>query len=100
MVFELRQIKSPKEYNVRVFYTAQTLDQLRDVTLRTLPTRLQRCSSLCPEAGNRLLRGATEGQAFFGFALEHSGDLYSCDHFVEPKYRWQSRRTCRVKNSI
>ena len=20
-------------------------------------------------------------------ALEHNGDLYSCDHFVEPKYR-------------
>ncbi len=25
----------------------------------------------------------TCGQAL---ALEHSGDLYSCDHFVEPKY--------------
>jgi uncharacterized protein len=22
-----------------------------------------------------------------GLALEHNGDLYSCDHFVEPKYR-------------
>jgi uncharacterized protein len=23
----------------------------------------------------------------FGFALEHNGDLYSCDHFVEPEHR-------------
>ena len=22
----------------------------------------------------------------FGLALEHNGDLYSCDHFVEPDY--------------
>ncbi|RPJ50708.1 MAG: anaerobic sulfatase maturase [Chloroflexi bacterium] len=23
----------------------------------------------------------------YGLALEHNGDLYSCDHFVEPKYK-------------
>jgi serine-type anaerobic sulfatase-maturating enzyme len=23
----------------------------------------------------------------FALALEHTGDLYSCDHFVEPRYR-------------
>ncbi len=38
------------------------------------------------------LRLPSSGMCFFnetcglGVALEHNGDLYSCDHFVEPKY--------------
>ena len=32
LVFELRQSKGSKQYLVRVFYTAQTLDQLRNLT--------------------------------------------------------------------
>jgi uncharacterized protein len=31
-----------------------------------------------------------------GLAIEHNGDLYSCDHFVEPNYCWaiSKRRIC------
>jgi 4-phytase/acid phosphatase len=36
LVFELRQSKKTKGYLVRVFYTAQTFDQLRNRTLLTL----------------------------------------------------------------
>ena len=36
LVFELRQSKKTKEYLVRVFYTAQTFDQLRNLTPLTL----------------------------------------------------------------
>ncbi len=36
LVFELRQSKSSKEYLVRAFYTAQTFDQLRNLTPLTL----------------------------------------------------------------
>jgi 4-phytase / acid phosphatase len=36
LVFELRQHKRSKKYLVRVFYTAQTLDQLRNLTPLTL----------------------------------------------------------------
>lgn len=32
MVFELRQVRSTGEYVVRVYYTAQTFDQLRNLT--------------------------------------------------------------------
>ena len=34
-------------------------------------------------AGTVCVFGRTCG---LGMALEHNGDLYSCDHFVEPKY--------------
>jgi radical SAM protein with 4Fe4S-binding SPASM domain len=34
-------------------------------------------------AGTLCIFGATCG---LGMALEHNGDLYSCDHFVEPDY--------------
>ena len=34
-------------------------------------------------AGTLCIFGPTCG---LGMALEHNGDLYSCDHFVEPKY--------------
>jgi len=34
-------------------------------------------------AGTICVFGRTCG---LGMALEHNGDLYSCDHFVEPKY--------------
>ena len=34
-------------------------------------------------AGTVCIFGPTCG---LGMALEHNGDLYSCDHFVEPKY--------------
>ena len=36
LVFELRQSNKSKEYLVRVFYTAQTFDQLRNLTPLTL----------------------------------------------------------------
>ena len=36
LVFELRQSKTTKEYLVRVFYTSQTFDQLRNLTPLTL----------------------------------------------------------------
>ena len=35
-------------------------------------------------AGTVCIFGPTCG---LGFALEHNGDLYSCDHFVEPRHR-------------
>jgi 4-phytase/acid phosphatase len=44
LVFELRQSKSSQEYLVRVFFTAQTFDQLRNLTPLTLenpPARMQ-----------------------------------------------------------
>ena len=34
-------------------------------------------------AGTVCIFGPTCG---LGMALEHNGDLYSCDHFVEPDY--------------
>jgi len=36
LVFELRQVKATEQYLVRVFYTAQTFDQLRNLTPLTL----------------------------------------------------------------
>ena len=36
LVFELRQVKATGQYLVRVFYTAQTFDQLRNLTTLTL----------------------------------------------------------------
>jgi hypothetical protein len=36
LVFELRQVKATGQYLVRVFYTAQTFDQLRNLTPLTL----------------------------------------------------------------
>jgi 4-phytase/acid phosphatase len=36
LVFELRQVRKTKEYLVRAFYTAQTFDQLRELTPLTL----------------------------------------------------------------
>jgi 4-phytase/acid phosphatase len=36
LVFELRQVKTNGQYLVRVFYTAQTFDQLRNLTTLTL----------------------------------------------------------------
>jgi 4-phytase/acid phosphatase len=36
LVFELRQVRATGEYLVRVFYTAQTFDQLRNLTTLTL----------------------------------------------------------------
>lgn len=44
LVFELRQSKSSQEYLVRAFYTAQTFDQLRNLTPLTLenpPAKMQ-----------------------------------------------------------
>ncbi|MEI6390045.1 MAG: histidine-type phosphatase [Verrucomicrobiota bacterium] len=38
LVFELRQVKTTGQYLVRVFYTAQTFDQLRNLTPLTLAT--------------------------------------------------------------
>ena len=45
------------------------------------------------EAAARNWMGLTSGMCVFnetcglGFAIEHNGDLYSCDHYVEPNYR-------------
>jgi uncharacterized protein len=47
--------------------------QLFDVTLEAFYGRHQLCIH-APTCG-------------YGPALEHNGDLYSCDHFVEPKYK-------------
>ena len=44
LVFELRQVRATGEYLVRVFYTAQTFDQLRNLTLlsrQTPPATMQ-----------------------------------------------------------
>jgi len=43
----------------------------------TAPWRLAR------HGGTICIFGPTCG---LGLALEHNGDLYSCDHFVEPRY--------------
>ena len=47
--------------------------QLFDVTLEAYFGRYKLCIH-APTCGN-------------GPALEHNGDLYACDHFVEPAYR-------------
>ena len=45
------------------------------------------------EAAARNWMGLTSGMCVFnetcglGLAIEHNGDLYSCDHYVEPNYR-------------
>jgi uncharacterized protein len=36
----------------------------------------------------------------YGLALEHNGDLYSCDHFVEPKYLLGNVQTDRMIDLI
>ena len=44
LVFELRQVRSTGEYIVRAYYTAQTLDQLRNLTPLTGRSRRRRCN--------------------------------------------------------
>ena len=48
MVFELRQSKATGEYLVRVFYTAQSLDQLRNLTPLSLATPPETAQLLIP----------------------------------------------------
>ena len=48
LVFELRQVRETKEYLVRVFYTAQTFDQLRNLTPLTLETPPAKMQLLVP----------------------------------------------------
>ena len=52
LVFELRQSKTSGEYLVRVFYTAQSLDQLRNLTPLTLNAPPETTQLLIPGGSN------------------------------------------------
>jgi 4-phytase / acid phosphatase len=62
LVFELRQVKRSKKYIVRVFYTAQTLDQLRYLTPLTLDHPPATIQLLVPDGSN----SATSPDVDFG----------------------------------
>jgi hypothetical protein len=51
LVFELRQVKTNGQYLVRVFYTAQTFDQLRNLTPLTLAEPPATMQLLIPGGG-------------------------------------------------
>jgi uncharacterized protein len=48
--------------------------QMFDTPLPTITARVAGCA-------------CTPGPAASNWALEHNGDMYSCDHYVEPGYR-------------
>jgi len=52
LVFELRQSTKSKEYLVRAFYTAQTFDQLRNLTPLTLDSPPATMQLTIPGGGN------------------------------------------------
>jgi hypothetical protein len=52
LVFELRQVKTSGQYLVRVFYTAQTFDQLRNLTTLTLAEPPATMQLLIPGGSN------------------------------------------------
>jgi len=52
LVFELRQVTTTGQYLVRVFYTAQTFDQLRNLTPLTLAAPPATMQLLIPGGGN------------------------------------------------
>jgi 4-phytase/acid phosphatase len=52
LVFELRQIRTNEQYLVRVFYTAQTFDQLRNLTPLTLAVPPATMQLLIPGGSN------------------------------------------------
>ncbi len=52
LVFELRQVTATSQYLVRAFYTAQTFDQLRDLTPLTLAEPPATTQLLIPGASN------------------------------------------------
>lgn len=52
LVFELRQVKKTKEHLVRVFYTAQSFDQLRNLTPLALKAPPQTMQLLVPGGSN------------------------------------------------
>jgi 4-phytase/acid phosphatase len=52
LVFELRQVRKSKKYLVRVFYTAQTFDQLRNLTPLTLEEPPATMQLLVPGGSN------------------------------------------------
>jgi 4-phytase/acid phosphatase len=52
LVFELRQVKTNGQYLVRVFYTAQTFDQLRNLTTLTLAEPPATMQLLIPGGSN------------------------------------------------
>ncbi len=66
LVFELRQSKSTGKYIVRAFYTAQTFDQLRNLTTLTLDAPPATQQLLIPNAGST---GSSLDVDFDRFAL-------------------------------
>jgi hypothetical protein len=52
LVFELRQVRATGQYLVRVFYTAQTFDQLRNLTTLTLEEPPATMQLLIPGGSN------------------------------------------------
>ena len=52
LVFELRQVRATGQYLVRVFYTAQTFDQLRNLTPLTLEEPPATMQLLIPGGSN------------------------------------------------
>jgi 4-phytase/acid phosphatase len=57
LVFELWQAPTPSGYEVRIYYTAQTLEQMRDLTALTLDKP--------PARANVFLPGCSAGRANF-----------------------------------
>ncbi len=62
LVFELRESSGPKQYFVRVFYTAQTLDQLRNLSTLSLGQPPATMQLLVPGGSN----SATDFDVNFG----------------------------------
>ncbi len=58
LVFELWKTPGKEEYSVRTYYTAQSLDQMRNATPLSLQNSSRACSGLCTrlQSGRLLLR--------------------------------------------
>ena len=62
LVFELRQSKSSQKYLVRAFFTAQTFDQLRNLTPLTLENPPAKMQLLIPVPGGRVSATDSDGR--------------------------------------
>jgi 4-phytase / acid phosphatase len=95
LVFELRQVTATEQYIIRVFYTAQTFDQLRNLTPLTLTNPPATMQLLIPGCGNsatnldvnfiafsNLLTGAIGLEYVESFSAEGPGllDPYAADN--------------------
>ena len=64
LIFELWQAPTPSGYEVRAYYTAQTLEQMRNVTLLTLDKPPSRASVFLPGCSNGEIDFACDWKTF------------------------------------